>query len=104
MNTIKLSVSGQVLSRINRMQHIVAGSKGYLRCSFEFDESWNALAKAAAFYGDDGTEHAAAIENGTCSVPDEVTDSQSFKVRVIGAGGKAVRVSTNCVTIDQEVM
>lgn len=99
MRELRFGVSGQTLRKTGDFSGIVAGSKGFLRCRFDFDSTWDGFAKVAAFTGEDGTEHAERIASGTCAVPDEVT-SGDFTVRVVGKRDGA-RAETTAATVRQ---
>ena len=103
MRVLKFKVDKQRLKKGGDFSHIIAGSKGYLRASFDFSEDWGECKKVAAFYDSKMNEHAVAIINGECSVPDEVTDSNKFYVRVVGSG-EDYRVKTGLFMVRQEVV
>ncbi len=100
MRELVFGVSGQTLRKTGDFNGVVAGSKGFLRCRFVFDGSWDGYAKVAAFKGEDGEEHAASIVDGTCAVPDEVTGGGSFTVRVAGKRDDAM-AETTAATVRQ---
>lgn len=100
MRELRFKVSGQTLRKAGDFSRIVTGSRGFLRCRFDFDETWNGFAKAAAFTGEDGAEHAERIVNGQCAVPDDVTAGDSFTVRVVGKRDGA-KAETTAATVRQ---
>lgn len=100
MRELAFTVSGQTLRKAGDFSGIVTGSQGFLRCRFDFDQTWDGFAKVAAFTAGDGSEHAERITGGTCPVPDAVTSGDSFTVRVVGKRDGA-RAETTAATVRQ---
>lgn len=98
MRVLMFSVEGQSLRKDGDFSGIMAGTKGYLRCRLKTkDGDWIHAKKVLVF----NEEHAVAVNaDGECTVPNEVTDGRSFKVRLIGQMGKT-RMTTNAVLIEQ---
>lgn len=103
MRTLSFSVKQQRLIKTSNFAHIVAGSKGYLRCSFDFSDDWDGCIKVASFYDLDDCEYAVPIVNSVCDVPDDVTDGLFIRVRVLGKRGDGFTIQTKTATIRQEV-
>lgn len=103
MRTLEFKVDKQRLTKDGDFDHIVAGSKGYLRASFMFSEDWNNCLKVASFYDDHRNEYARPIIDGACDIPDEVTDGKIFRLRVIGKRGTDYQLTTNVLLIEQGV-
>lgn len=102
MRDLNFEVNGQALRKVGDFSGIVRGTKGYLRCRFEFkDSDWNNLTCLAVFEST-GKESAVLIQKDrTCQVPDEITDDAYFKIRVVGAHGKTKQIITNKELITQ---
>ncbi len=100
MRVLNFKVSGQCLSKSGDFSGIVAGTKGYLRLSFEFDPEWAGCKKAVIFSWYD-REQALPVINGGCPVPDEIAQHTRWKVRLIGEK-EGYRITTNEVEVRQE--
>lgn len=98
MRMLNFTVEGQRLKKEGDFSGITAGSKGYLYCKVKTtDPDWMRAKKVLLF----DEEYAVAVgANGECTVPDEVTDSRSFKLRLIGQCGK-ILMMTNPILIEQ---
>lgn len=103
MRNLQFTVNGQRLSKVGDFSNIVKGTKEYLKCNFTFEgNDWIGHKAVAIFSGNGKAEFATAImSDGTCMVPNEVTDYTSFKLRLIGARDNS-RITTNTVLISQE--
>lgn len=100
MRTLEFTVTGQRLRRASgcSFNHIIMGSKNYLKAHFTFDNSW--AGKAVAVFN--GKEYFALDGQGNVDIPDSVTSDKLFTVKIIGVGRKNEFVPTNTVTIRQE--
>ena len=106
MRTLRFKVSGQELSRAPGCDfgNIIAGTSGYLQVAFEFDADWDGTVQVAAFYPYlQSQEIATLIRDGACIVPDEVAAYDTFKIGVVGQRGNGQRITTNLITIKQEM-
>lgn len=84
MRTLLYRVEGQRLEPIGDHSGIKAGSKGYLRARFEFNEDWDGCIKVASFYYV-GIEHACMLDkDDSCDIPEEVLVGSSYSVSVEG--------------------
>lgn len=104
MRALKFCVSGQKLSRdlASDFSGIIRGSRGYLQCSFNLSKEWSGCKIAASFWHYDKEIDAAPVINGTCMIPDSVTDYREFEVSLAGIRN-SYRITTNRVKIEQEV-
>lgn len=105
MKDLHFKIESQRLTKdsILDFDHIVAGSKGYLRCIFSFDDDWTGAEIFAQFSKDrtKNSEEFVKVTNVSCMVPDSVTDGYKFHMRLIGKRGKTTIV-TNWTMIEQE--
>lgn len=62
---------------------LVSGTKGYYQARFGFDREWRDYKKIAIFRTREITKYVPII-NGTCQIPDEVTDHIMYYVSVVG--------------------
>lgn len=105
MRTLEFSVTGQRLKKTPgfSFNHIIMGSKNYLKAHFTFSSSdWYTLRKVAVFNSEGGSAEYVALNRDTCQIPDSVTKNQTFTVQIIGVKGDQ-RIPTNEITIRQEV-
>lgn len=102
MRTLEFTVNGQRLKRASgcSFNHIIMGSKNYLKAHFTFDSDWYSLTKVAVFKNGSATQFV-ALKNDECQIPDEITAKQYFTVQIIGVKGDR-RIPTNEVTVRQE--
>lgn len=102
MRTLQFNVSGQRLSKSGDFSHIIKGTKGYLKCEFDFqDTDWYGR-KVAVVFESKGKEYPVAVgTDKTCNVPDQVTSAKYFKMRLVGQKDKT-RIITNQVLVEQE--
>lgn len=101
---ISFKVRGQRLERTNTARPVAGSKRGYVTCRFDMDEEWGSAKVAVSFFDKGGTEHAMLMsQEGTCPVPDAVTDGNLFRVQLTGDFGGS-RASTNKVAVIQEVL
>lgn len=99
MRDLKFTVAGQKLKIAGDFAGIIAGTKGYLRCVFEFqDQDWARCQKMAVF----ADTEPVLLSANACSVPDAVTSRRTIKVQLIGRSG-GTSIITNPVYIVQEL-
>ena len=103
MRLLTFKITRQHLVKNGDFSHIIAGSKGYLQAVFEFSEDWDDCLKVAQFYTRDDREYSVPIIDDACEVPDEVTESTIFRLRVLGKRGNDYRLQSNMTSIRQEV-
>lgn len=104
MVQIEFKVSGQNIVRTDD-KRIVRGTKGILECVFDFCKEWKSLDGVVAQFSnnyDFKDEYGCVVKNARCSVPDEVTESDTIYLRLYGKKGTALNV-TKRVMIGQEV-
>ena len=105
MRELNFTIDKQKLSKSGDFSNIIRGSKGYLKCRFNFEGTDWLNHKLIAVFESNGEEFARKLNiDKTCIVPDEVTDGSYFKVRVVGANLKQSSLSmitTNKLIISQ---
>lgn len=102
MRDLNFEVDGQALRKVGDFSGIIRGSKKYLRCVFSYKGTdWSNM-RAIAVFEYNGNEYAVAVQkDGTCVVPDEVTDESYFKVFLVGVTGNDRKIITNKELINQ---
>lgn len=102
MRDLNFEVDGQSLRKVGDFSGIIRGSKKYLRCVFSYKGiDWSNM-RAIAVFEHNGNEYAVVIQkDGSCMVPDEVTDGSYFKVSVVDVSGKNKKITTNKELINQ---
>lgn len=105
MRTLKFNVNDQIIKQDPAcdFSNIIVGSSGYLKAEFSFSEEWDGFVRVAEFrnYHHDKEPISVAIgKDNTCLVPD-VTNTTSWRVRVIGKRGKTF-LSTNETRVIQK--
>lgn len=101
MKVLRFMVHGQSLTKADDFGTLVSGSKGYLRCAFEFtDKQWDRIRKIAVF--EDGEKEEAVVldKSGQCDVPDTITNKTFFRVRLVGVD-KERKLMTERLLINQ---
>lgn len=102
MRTLQFTVEGQMLRKDGDFSNIIKGSKGFLKCRFDFLGRDLMDAKIIALFERNKKEYAVPVDiDGTCMVPDEVTDEPCYKLRIVGVRDNC-RMYTDSVTIRQE--
>lgn len=103
---LEFSVSNQLLSRLDATK-VVADSKNYLECAFQFSEDWQG-AVAVAVFGHSKVKEPISVRivDGKCLVPHEVIKTYGFQLSVCGTaeegGGAVCHIPTNVVTVEVE--
>lgn len=102
MRTLRFQVEGQRLDYMPEGAPPVAGSRGWLRASF--DMGGKPCGEAVASFWAGGEELAARLEGGGCAVPDGAAALPEFEVSLtVREDGGAV-YPTNRVKVFQEAM
>ena len=102
MRILDFAINGQNLRRKGDFSGIVRGSKNYLRCRFNFEGSdWNGCKVAALFESNETVFPTTIDSNRTCTIPDEITDLSTFKIKIIGRKDN-YQIVTNNLIICQE--
>ena len=106
MRTLEFSLNGQRLRKAPgfSFEHIIKGSKNYLKAHFSFNtDDWSGVTKVAVFKSkSDPVEYIPIGADGYCNIPNSVTDDLKFTIQVIGVDGDK-RIPTNDITITQEM-
>ena len=102
MRILPFTVNGQKLAKNGDFSNIIRGTKGYLKCKFDFeDEGWDGCNIIAIFETKDKEYGELLNADKTCMVPDDVTDFSNFKLALTGVSEKK-RISTNKELIEQK--
>lgn len=102
MRILNFLADGQQLIKNGDFSGIVRGSKHYLKCQFNFKgNDWLHNRIAAVFYKGKAEYVVPLPKDGSCYIPDEVTDIKCFKVKLIGIKNDT-RINTNIELIEQE--
>lgn len=102
MRTLYFEINGQTLRKIDNFSGIIKGSKQYLKCHFAVkDPEWTGMGIVAVFENNDGSYAVAVQKDGSCMVPDEVTDGSYFKVSVVGVSGKNKKINNKQRLVNQ---
>lgn len=103
MRVLPFKITKQQIVKNGDFTHIAKGTKNYLQCKFEFEntEDWRGCKIIAAFENQIREAAAVVSDDLTCMVPNEMTDSKYFKIRLIGVRGKN-RINTNKELVSQE--
>lgn len=101
MRILIYKVKGQRLSGTGDHSRLIAGTKGYLKAQFEFDDDWNDCVKVASFIN--GDEYAVKLdEDDACLIPNEALTSSTFKVKVEGRRSDGYIIMTELITERQK--
>ena len=103
MRILSFIVEGQgiVKDPTCNFEHLVSGSRGYLKARFTFDKEWDGYAKVAIFKKL-SLEYPAPIINGECMIPGDALDYEKFTVSVIGQKKTGQRLTTSEIEILQQ--
>lgn len=101
MRILTYKVKGQRLSGTGTHSGLIAGTKGYLKAQFEFDDDWKDCVKVVSFIN--GDEYAVKLdEDNACLIPHEALTSSTFKVKVEGRRSDGYRIMTGSITERQK--
>lgn len=101
MRTLSFTIDGQKLSKNGDFSNIIRGSKGYLKCEFSFNgNDWDKHKLIAVFRTKEKECAVLLNPDRTCMVPDEVTDSSSFTLEMVGVSSNK-KILTNKELIEQ---
>ena len=101
MRVLTYKVKGQKIIPTGIHSGLIAGTKGYLKAQFEFDDSWKDCVKVASFTNNN--EHACKLdENNSCIIPDEALTDSTFKVTVEGRKSDGYRILSGFITERQK--
>lgn len=105
MRTLRFIVEGQIIKLDPNCDFsgLIPGTTGYLQAEFSFSPEWGGCKKVAAFWSLMGKEYPAQIltDGGTCMIPFEALERQTFKVQVLGKK-KDLTLVTNKVAVRQD--
>lgn len=78
-------VEGQTIKKDEwcDFSNLVSGTKGYYSAKFSFDKTWKDYQKVAVFRNVKTKKYVPIIDN-RCKIPDEITDSLTYYVSVVG--------------------
>ena len=101
-NKLTIIVDGQNAT-IKKHGTIVKGTKGYLKCGILFSKEWDDMNKVLVCSNtfDFLNESAVPIIDGTCMIPDSVTDRKRIFLKIVGRNQK-VKIITNICELEQE--
>lgn len=104
MRTLSFTIEGQRAMKDPTcdFEHLVSGSRGYLKARFSFNKEWDGYAKVAIFKKL-LSEYPAPIINGECMIPGDALDYEKFTVSVIGQKKSGQRLTTNEVEVLQQL-
>lgn len=103
LRTLKFRITGQKIEKDPSYDFsgLVAGTKGYLRAEFQFDQEWTGCRKAAVFMRL-GKGYSVPIINGACEIPEEALTYKYWDLRVVGEKASGYRITTGKVKVEQE--
>lgn len=78
---------------------LVSGTKGFYQAKFTFDKEWKEYKRIAIFKARNITKFIPIID-GTCPIPDEVTEHLNYRISVLGQNGSQ-SIPTTEVSIRQ---
>ena len=102
MRNLVFNVNGQLITRENPNELIVAGTSGYWEAKFMFSKDWDNTQKVVAFYTKYGKELPPCVlsAENTCKIPKEALSLHEFKLSVLGKRKDCV-ITTKPITITQ---
>lgn len=89
-------VKEQIIEHLTTDKKVVANSRNYLKCKFEFCEDWKGVIKTAIFTAATGDIFNVILENDACTIPYEVINYPHFTVSVFGGD----LITVNRATVD----
>lgn len=102
MKDLEFVVSGQTLTSSGDLSGIIRGSKNYLRAVVKFDDpDWMRCTGVVAAFKNRGSWVYVPINNGSCMVPDEVSDLRQLEFKLLGRTNTGGIITTNTIKIFQ---
>ena len=102
MRILNYKIEKQKQSIQGNRDGLVAGTRGYLYASFDFDDDWNDCVKVAVFVYNK-QEYPVLLKDNTCQIPHEALVGNKFEVFVEGRTRNGYRIISNRVKEWQEV-
>lgn len=104
MRTLSFTIEGQRVMKDPTcdFEHLVSGSRGYLKAQFSFNKEWDGYAKVAVFRKL-LSEYPVPIINGECEIPGDALDYERFSVSIVGQRKSGERLTTNEVEVLQQL-
>ena len=105
MRLLKFVVHKQNIEKSSNcdFSKIAMGTSGYLFAEFAFSDEWNGLFKVAEFRKRNSNFcYPVKIISNRCEVPEKVTDTIQWTVKVVGKRDRVV-LTTNTCSVFQEV-
>ena len=81
---LEFTIRGQTIQKKDFFEPLYKGTKGYLKCKFNFQDPWDDLTKIAVFHFNGEEEARYLDENDICNIPDAVADCNKFTVAACG--------------------
>lgn len=105
MRILKFNVHGQSISKDPKCDFngIASGTKSYLKAKFAFRSDWNGM-RVVAVFKCLNKEYPTKVINGECNIPEDALVWSNFSVYLIGENSEEVRIKTNKVSVEQEVV
>ena len=104
MRTLRFIVDGQTIKKdpTCNFNNLFSDGKIGICAEFIFSSEWNDKIKVAAFWSmlDREYEPQALNDENTCVIPSEAFTRASFKIQVLGIGGRE-RLTTNKLVVLQ---
>lgn len=104
MQILEFNADGQQLEIVNNFSEtkIIRGSQNYLKCKFHFSSNVDKSSKHIVVFKRGKDEYAVLLGEGNmCLVPNELSNHQIFKVRLVTVGPD-YQTQTNQITVRQE--
>lgn len=105
MRELNFDVRGQSILKDKKCNFdgIVSGTKNYLKAKFAFRSDWNGM-RVVAVFKCLNKEYPTKVINGECNIPEDALVWSNFSVYLIGENSEGVRIKTNKVSVEQEVV
>lgn len=102
MRALRFIIEGQRAAKDSTcdFEHLVAGTRGYLKAQFVFDGEWNGYVKVAVFKKLQH-EYPVPLVNNECMIPGDALDYEKFSVSVVGQKRTGERITTNEIVVEQ---
>lgn len=102
MKDLEFIVSGQTLTASCDLSGLIRGSKNYLRAVIKFDDSdWMRCTGVVAAFNNRGLWIYTPVNNGSCMIPDEVSDLRQLEFKLLGRTNTGGIITTNAIRIFQ---
>ena len=94
MKEYKLKLIGQNLTKVGTWEPLISGSKGYVKFKIDMDDDWKGCTgRVMKFATAKAESYSPIYRDGSCDLPDDVSDYKKIILTAIGVSGDTKIIS-----------